>query len=136
MEEGIQHDQTAQRIGLSTASTRDDYGPHYSISSTCTNIESGTNHGGRSAALQKDPDDRGVVRDGNGRYNNAFWADTYSSVAKAGCSYWVPHMYGYSGIVVALIPNGTAYYYASDNQEFTTTKAIQESDRLIPICGE
>ena len=89
-----------------------------------------------AAALQRDPDDRGVVRDGNGRYNNAFWADTYSSVTKAGCSYWVPHMYGYSGIVVALIPNGTTYYYASDNQEFTTTNAIQESDRLIPICDE
>ena len=30
--------------------------------------------------------------------------------------------------MVALIPNGTAYYYASDNQQFTTTRAIQESD--------
>ena len=89
-----------------------------------------------AAALQQDPDDRGVVRDGNGRYNNAFWADTYSSVTEVGCSYWVPHMYGYSGIVVALIPNGTTYYYASDNQEFATTNAIQESERLIPICGE
>jgi len=87
------------------------------------------------AVLQKDPDDRGVRRDGDGRYNNAFWADEYTS-QDGTCHFWVPHMYGYSGIVVALLPNGTAYYYASDNQEFTTTRAIQESDKLIPVCGE
>jgi hypothetical protein len=45
-------------------------------------------------------------------------------------------MYGYSGIVVSLIPNGTAYYYASDNREFTTTAAIQESSKILPLCGE
>ncbi|MCJ7718140.1 MAG: beta-lactamase family protein, partial [Anaerolineales bacterium] len=88
------------------------------------------------AAMQMNPEDRGVRRDGDGRYNNAFWADQYSSKRDSTCTIWVPHMYGYSGIVVALIPNGTAYYYASDNQEFTTTRAIQESERLIPICPE
>ena len=87
------------------------------------------------AALQKNPDDRGVRRDGDGRYNNAFWADEYTSQDGA-CRFWVPHMYGYSGIVVALLPNGTAYYYASDNQEFNSTRAIQESAELIPICVE
>ena len=81
-------------------------------------------------ALQRDPMDRGVDRDGNGKYNNAFWADEYG----LDCRYWVPHMYGYSGIVVALIPNGTAYYYASDGQKFTTSAAIHESEKLIPIC--
>jgi len=81
-------------------------------------------------ALQRDPTDRGVNRDGSGKYNNAFWADQYGLA----CKFWVPHMYGYSGIVVALIPNGTIYYYASDGQEFTTTAAILESQKLIPIC--
>ena len=88
------------------------------------------------AALQQDPQDRGVVRDGAGRYNNAFWADQYTSARDSSCSFWVPHMYGYSGIVVALIPNGTAYYYASDNQQFTTSIAIQESDLIIPVCND
>jgi len=88
------------------------------------------------SALQQDPQDRGVVRDGNGRYNNAFWADQYTSSRDSFCSFWVPHMYGYSGIVVALIPNGTAYYYASDNQEFKTSKAIQELDLIIPVCND
>jgi hypothetical protein len=84
--------------------------------------------------MQCDPDDRGVTRDGNGRYNNAFWADQY--FVDSGCGVWVPHMYGYSGIVVALMPNGTTYYYASDGQEFTTMAAIQESDKILPMCGE
>jgi len=83
-------------------------------------------------ALQRDPADRGVRRDGNGRYNNAFWADSYD----LGCAVWVPHWYGYSGIVVALMPNGTAYYYASDNREFDTSAAIQESNNLKPMCQE
>jgi CubicO group peptidase (beta-lactamase class C family) len=85
-------------------------------------------------ALQRDPGDRGVIRDGNGRYNNGFWADQYR--VESGCSVWVPHMYGYSGILVALMPNGTAYYSASDNQEFSSVSAIQESDALISMCPE
>jgi len=85
-------------------------------------------------ALQYDPNDRGVDRDGNGKYNNAYWADKYTM--REGCAAWVPHMYGFSGILVALMPNGTAYYYASDNQEFVSMPAIQESDRIISMCGE
>jgi hypothetical protein len=85
------------------------------------------------AALQENPEDRGMVRDGNGRYNNAFWADEYHS-RDGKCRFWVPQMQGYSGIMVALIPNGTAYYYASDNREFTITRAVQASAEMIPIC--
>jgi hypothetical protein len=82
-------------------------------------------------ALQRNPDDRGVIREGNGRYNNAFWADKFNIER---CQFWVPHMYGYSGILVALIPNGTTYYYASDGQEFRSNTAILESAKLIPVC--
>jgi len=88
------------------------------------------------AALQRDPNDRGVTRDGNARYNNAFWADLYSLEADSDCQVWVPQMYGYSGIVVTLMPNGTAYYYASDNQEFVSLPVIRESNKIIPMCSE
>jgi len=108
--------------------------------STFLNINHGTISGKQilhpdllDDALQRDPTDRGVIRDGIGRYNNAFWADEYNS---DGCQFWVPHMYGYSGIVVSLMPNGTAYYYASDGQEFTSTAAIQESNKMISMCDE
>lgn len=89
-----------------------------------------------AAAMQQDPNDRGVKRDGDGRYNNAFWADIYDMGDGSDCNVWVPHMYGYSGILVALIPNGSAYYYASDNQEFSSIAAIRESHKIIPLCPE
>jgi CubicO group peptidase (beta-lactamase class C family) len=87
-------------------------------------------------ALQRDPNDRGVDRDGAGKYNNAFWADPYTLPDGSGCTFWVPHMYGLSGILVSLMPNGTAYYYASDDQEFISMPAIQESDGIISMCSE
>jgi CubicO group peptidase (beta-lactamase class C family) len=87
-----------------------------------------------AAAMQLNPLDRGVTRDGDGRYNNAFWADQYRSRIDPTCSFWVPHMYGYSGIVVALLPNGISYYYASDNQQFRTSDTIQELEALFPVC--
>jgi hypothetical protein len=43
-------------------------------------------------------------------------------------------MQGVSGNVVALFPNGTAYYYFSDNQEFTWIEALREANKLIPMC--
>lgn len=85
-----------------------------------------------AAALQRDRKDRGVDRGQNGKYNNAFWADSY----KAGydCEFWVPQMLGYSGIVVILMPNGTTYYYASDGGEFTWDAAVRESNKISPQC--
>ena len=90
------------------------------------------NPGMLSATLQQDPDDRGVTRGSQGKYNNAFWADSYKSGYS--CEFWVPDMLGYSGIVVALFPNGTSYYYASDNRDFTWNAALREADKIIPIC--
>jgi hypothetical protein len=84
------------------------------------------------AALQNDPDDRGVDLNGQGKYNNAFWADRYKTGFD--CEFWVPEMLGYSGIVVALFPNGSTYYYASDNREFTWNMALQEADKITPFC--
>jgi hypothetical protein len=43
-------------------------------------------------------------------------------------------MIGYSGIVVALFPNGTAYYYASDGQEFTSSAAMRAAGEIYPYC--
>jgi hypothetical protein len=85
-----------------------------------------------AAALQHDPDDRGVDRNGQGKYNNAFWADRYKTGFD--CEFWVPEILGYSGIVVALFPNGSTYYYASDNREFTWDMALHEADKISPFC--
>jgi len=85
-----------------------------------------------SAALQRNPDDRGVSRGSRGKYNNAFWADQYTTGYD--CEFWVPQMLGYSGIVVILMPNGTNYYYASDGREFTWDAVVQESNKIVPHC--
>jgi hypothetical protein len=88
-----------------------------------------------TGALQSDPDDRGVGRSG-GKYNNAFWADIYTSRSGFDCTFYVPYMAGYSGNVVALMPNGITYYYFSDNREFVWDDAVREADRMIPICPQ
>lgn len=48
--------------------------------------------------------------------------------------FWVPKMFGYSGNVVALFPNGITYYYFSDNREFTWNAALEESSKIAPLC--
>jgi hypothetical protein len=87
-----------------------------------------------AAALQRDPGDRGVENYPGGRYNNAFWANSYSQSDGFNCQFWIAEMQGYSGIVVVLMPNGTSYYYASDGREFTWDAAVREADKIIPLC--
>jgi hypothetical protein len=87
-----------------------------------------------AAALQRNSDDRGVKIDSQRMYNNAFWANHYTKADGFKCEFWVPQMLGVSGNVVALLPNGTAYYYFSDNREFTWDAALREADKIAPLC--
>jgi hypothetical protein len=87
-----------------------------------------------ASTLQQNPADRGVDIDSGWKYNNAFWAQEFTSKNGYECEFWIPHMSGYSGITIALMPNGTTYYYSSDNREFTWFYAVKESNRLIPHC--
>jgi hypothetical protein len=87
-----------------------------------------------ASALQRAPDDRGVESYSGGLYNNAFWANSYGESEGFDCEDWVVQMQGYSGIVVALMPNGASYYYASDGREFSWDAAVQEADKIIPHC--
>ena len=87
-----------------------------------------------SAALQQDASDRGVSIDSRRMYNNAFWATHYGQADGFSCEFWVPQMLGISGNVVALMPNGITYYYFSDNQEFTWEAALQEANKISPLC--
>ena len=87
-----------------------------------------------AGALQRDPADRGVRIDSQRMYNNAFWANPYTKGDGFACEFWVTEMLGVSGNVVALMPNGTVYYYFSDNQEFTWDAAVRESNKISPIC--
>jgi hypothetical protein len=88
-----------------------------------------------SGALQEDPQDRGVDRPG-GKYNNTFWADSFTTGDGFDCDFYVPYMAGYSGNIIALLPNGISYYYFSDNRDFNWHAAVREADRIIPICPQ
>jgi len=44
-------------------------------------------------------------------------------------------MAGYGGNLVALVPNGTTFYIFSDGKEFPWQNAIQEINKLTPICN-
>jgi len=87
-----------------------------------------------AAALQQNPDDRGVWIGSQRMYNNAFWANHYTKSNGYACEFWVPQMLGVSGNVIALFPNGITYFYFSDNQEFTWNAALRESDKIISLC--
>jgi hypothetical protein len=87
-----------------------------------------------AAAMQNDPSDRGLDIDSQSKYNNAYWARVYGQREGYDCEFWVPHMLGYSGIVIVMMPNGSSYYYASDNREFTWLEAVKESNKIAPHC--
>ena len=91
-----------------------------------------------AASLQRDPNDRGLNTSGvpTFRYRNGFWARqwTHSENPRYSCSFWTPFMSGYGGITVVLMPNGSIFYYFSDNNEFSWYDAVNESNKIIPMC--
>jgi hypothetical protein len=96
------------------------------------------NPGMLADAMQKNPNDRGLNTSGIPvfKYNNAFWAKqwTPSEFRQYTCTFWTPFMSGYGGISVVMIPNGSTYYYFSDNDEFFWYDAVNESNKLKPMC--
>ena len=86
-----------------------------------------------ASAMQADPADRGLNTP-SGKYNNAFWADYFTQADGFDCEFYVPYWAGYSGIVVALMPNGVTFYYFSDNREFDWRDAVHEADKIKPLC--
>jgi hypothetical protein len=90
------------------------------------------------AAMQQNPDDRGVNTSGVPvfKYHLGFWAKQWNSseFRQYTCSFWTPFMSGYGGITVVLVPSGSVYYYFSDNNEFSWYDAVNESNKIVPIC--
>ncbi|GAB4526268.1 MAG: hypothetical protein Kow00133_15130 [Amphiplicatus sp.] len=87
------------------------------------------------AAMQRVSADRGLnAGDSLTRYNNGFWAWNAGSWLGCAGDVWIPFMSGYGGITVALFPNGTTYYYFSDNDEFSWGTAITGAHEIAPMC--
>ena len=91
-----------------------------------------------AAALQRNPQDRGLDTTGMPvfKYKDAFWAREWTPEedSQYRCSFWTPFMSGFGGITVLLMPNGSVYYYFSDNNEFAWFSAVTESNKLKPMC--
>jgi hypothetical protein len=43
-------------------------------------------------------------------------------------------MSGYGGITVVMMPNGTTYYYFSDNEEYSWNSSVNEANKLAQHC--
>jgi hypothetical protein len=91
-----------------------------------------------AAAMQRNAAERGLNTTGVPvfKYKAAFWAKQWTSAdgRPYACSFWTPFMSGYGGISVVLMPNGSIYYYFSDNNEFSWYDAVNESNKLSPMC--
>jgi hypothetical protein len=91
-----------------------------------------------AASLQQNPNDRGLNTTSvpTFKYRNGFWAKewTPSENRRFTCSFWTPFMSGYGGITVVMMPNGSTYYYFSDNNEFNWYNSVNESSKLSPMC--
>lgn len=85
-------------------------------------------------AMQNDPEDQGVFIRSGRKYNHGFWAAEFTRADGSDCDFWVPHMLGYSGNTIALMPNGSTFYHFIDNREFNWVDAVRESNKIISHC--
>ena len=115
---------------------RDDVAKIAGYLATGTQSQSLLHQGQLDAALQRNPADRGVVPLTDGyRYNNGFWAHDAASYL-AGCSgeQWIPFMSGHGGITVLVLPNGSAYYYFSDDDTHRWMDAAVAAHGIRSLC--
>lgn len=94
------------------------------------------------AALQRDPDDRGLPCASSGlshlHYNQCTWAAHYQASNPAfaqygypdGTDFWVPSMSGVSGNEIVMLPNGATYYYFSDAFQYVYGWPVYELHKL------
>ena len=68
------------------------------------------------------------------RYNNGFRSFDVSSYLGCDEPVWVVVQSGFGGIIVAVMPNDTAYYYFSDGDVIRYLAAVRESHRIRPMC--
>lgn len=87
-----------------------------------------------AATMQRDPTDRGLLAGDDWMYNQGFHALRWneSELWPGQAEFWTPFMLGYGGIVFVMMPNGTVYYHASDNDQFGISAAVRESMSNIP----
>lgn len=88
------------------------------------------------AIKQRIPGDPGLVAELDTiHYNNGFRSFDVSTHIGCDTPVWVVVLSGFGGIIIAVMPNDTAYYYFSDGNEFRYLDAVREAHRIRPMCG-
>src|SRR3546814_11956106 len=89
----------------------------------------------RVLSVQREPADRGLAPLDGYRYNNGGWAHDVGG-RMPGCSgeLWIPCMAGYGGITMLILPNGSAYYYFSDDDTYLWMDAAQAAHGIRSLC--
>lgn len=87
------------------------------------------------AAMQRNSGDRGYrVADTKFWYNNGFWAKDYGEWLGCDGEVWVPHMSGYGGNLVLMMPNSSIFYIFSDGGKNYARDAILASHKINSLC--
>ncbi|NOR37170.1 MAG: serine hydrolase, partial [Woeseiaceae bacterium] len=87
------------------------------------------------AIKQRVPDDPGHVAELEAmRYNNGFRNFDVSGYLGCDEPAWVVVLSGFGGIIVAIMPNDTVYYYFSDGNVHRYLHAVRESHKIRPMC--
>lgn len=88
-----------------------------------------------AASLQRTASERGLVAGSPTlRYRHGFWAWNAGPSLRCKGEQWIPFMSGFGGIIVALFPNGSSYYYVSDGHDYAWAAAARASNALRPFC--
>lgn len=67
-------------------------------------------------------------------YSNGFWGFDAAPWIACEKETWIPFMAGFGGNIVALMPNGSVYYYFSDGNRFKWAAAAKESNKILNYC--
>jgi hypothetical protein len=71
-------------------------------------------------------------RYGDYRYHLSFWSVPY--VTDLGCRFLIPHMAGYGGNMVVLLPNGISAFRLSDGNTYDIETMILAGEAIRPFC--
>lgn len=87
------------------------------------------------AIKQRNRDDPGMQAELETiHYNNGFRSFDVSEYLGCGEPVWVVVLSGFGGIIIAIMPNDTAYYYFSDGNVTRYLHAVRESHKIRPMC--
>jgi len=69
-----------------------------------------------------------------GAYKLGFWGFDVTHLLPCTPETWIPFMSGYGGIIFALLPGGTSYYYFTDGGHGSWKDAVVEINKISKSC--